>query len=344
MNSRAMHTRMTLRLILSCLLIAGSWHVDVASKVAGARVRGRVTFAAYGDGRSSGGWGDRVEGILTAYALAEALDREFYIHATHGWRLADFYNGTWNRESLELSGTAVDADEERAQMIVDCLHQRCDDCFLSWVSTHVSSKSLPLDLVYRGNFDCVDRLELALRRRLTPAREVFALLFSAPKFTYNAPQVAWHVRLGGKFTLDGKRVRNTGQDQDNVGRTGRTELREVAKSYWRCHNRLMDLYLLDASRPYLAMDSMDDGVRAVFGNVRHGTLLRGHAEKFPNSALATHVEFEILRHADLLLLDSGSGFSYVAHKTRANKHQIAYDGAPCRRAFEVTELDLVPFP
>lgn len=293
----------------------------------------QVTFVARAGGGVAGGWGDRLKGILTAHALAVALRRPLFIDSSHGWNLHDFYEGDWHPKRRPIHANVLEKD---------CRHRTCEECFVPWIVADFDSLRFYDDVVYWGNYDCVDRLEMVLRQTMPPASFAYADLFSRPRFRIPKHETAWHVRFGGTYTVGSTTVRNGAQPNDNVVARGNTDVAVVAKAYRECHDRMTQLYFGRVSAPFVALDVDDARVRAAFGlDAVFLNATRGHAEKLANVALATHVEFEILRRARLLLMDV-SGFSYMAHKTRRNQHQIAYEGVDCRRPFENRVIDLTP--
>lgn len=293
---------------------------------------GRVVFVTRDEGRSSGGWGDRLKGILTADALARATDRSFIIDSTHGWRLHDFYEGHWHPIYWRKSDSVLN---------VDCLQQTCEECFVPFVVKRWAELRDYEDIVYKGNYDCVDRLRLLVATPLPSASQAYDELFDRPKFHIPFRSTVWHVRFGGSFVVDGRRYVNKAQLQDNVVERGRTEPSKVASVYWACHRRVQDIYGLAHRTPFVALDVDHPKVRAAFAGVEFGNGTMGHAEKNPSAALRTHVEFEMMRRASMLLIDD-SGLSYMAYKTRKSSYQIAYVGATCLRPFENSVISLTP--
>lgn len=311
------------------MLVLLVWGTIVDPRATEART---VVFLAKDDGRSAGGWGDRLKGILTADALARATERTLIIDSTHGWKLHDFYEGNWHPIFWRKS---------KSVLHIDCLQKPCEECFVPFVTSRWADIQSHDDLVYRGNYDCVDRLRLLVDKPLPSASEAFQELFDRPKFQVPAASTVWHVRFGGTFTVNGRRHVNRGQPEDNVVERGRVDPGKAAEAYWACQRRMLRAYNLPDRRPFVALDVDNAAVRKAFGDVEFGNGTMGHAEKHPPAARRTHVEFEMMRRANVLLLDD-SGMSFMAYKTRKSQHQIAYVGATCTRPFENTVISLAP--
>lgn len=206
------------------------------------------------------------------------------------------------------------------------------------------------DARYVGNWGCTERIltspefvhkaremgllnatwsTFAFERVFRPGRALAEELAESP-----SPRVVAHVRLGGSFRFGSAVVRNEDNPSD-VTFFPDTPLEELIRRYASCVATVAP----SRETAVLALSDSETAAQALVEALRKRGYSRAHtspskgnihhvergSRRTRENVLRTHVEFEWLRRADVVVAGR-SGFSYFAHKVRRNVSAVVVAG------------------
>ena len=215
-----------------------------------------------------GGWGDRVKGVMSAFALALLTNRSLSIELTRNYDLAEVYNAS--SSLVDWRPLPLSPPRPSPAASLSCFGKRCHDCFIPGaVDGFRGNGALAQadEVVVTLNYDCAGLLarnphfsdaskRLGISHDAAWLSKAFEALFQPSHALWDAmrkpyassttarfpPPAAMHVRFFGGYTLDGTHVANGASPGDHATeKASVTEVGDLAKTYAACVRRVVDV-------------------------------------------------------------------------------------------------------